>query len=67
MNKKTVEHISKGAYIFLLILAAAAIIAAMVFGPMGMDLAANTCSACACILTVPVLARTIHAMRAGRK
>ena len=66
MNKKTVEHISKGLYIALLVLAAAAILTAMVCGPMGMDTAANTASVCACVIAVPVLLRTIAAMRTGR-
>ncbi len=62
MNKKTVERISKGTYIALMVLAAIAAIVAMVTGPMGMDKLSYTASACACVIAVMVLIRAISAM-----
>ena len=63
MNKKTVENISKGGYIALMILAAAAIVASMILGPMGYDRPAIIAALCACVITVLILMRTVSAMR----
>lgn len=62
MNKKTIERIDKGVYIALMVLAAAAILVAMVTGPMGLESVANTASVCACVITGMVLLRTIRAL-----
>ena len=62
MNKKTVENISKGGYIALVILACAAIVASMILGPMGFERPAIVAALCACIITVLVLMRTVAAM-----
>lgn len=66
MNKRIIEHIDKGVYIALIILAAAAILVAMVCGPIGLESLANTASVCACVIAGLVLIRTIRAMQSTK-
>ena len=63
MNHNTLEHINKAAYIVLVVLAAIAIVVAMVTGPLGLDAVSITASACAGIICICILLRTVRAMR----
>lgn len=67
MNKNTLELIDKTVFILLVVLAAAAILVAMVTGPLGYDSVSITASACACIIAVALLWHILHAARSLRR
>lgn len=54
MDRKTLRQIDKAVYIALVVLAAAAILIAMVTGPLGMDEISIGASVCACLIAVAI-------------
>lgn len=67
MNNKKLRQIDKAVYIALVVLAAAAILVAMVAGPLGKDDVSIGASVCACLIAASILWRTIRAFRPADK
>lgn len=63
MNNKKLRQIDKAVYIALVVLAAAAILVAMITGPIGKDDVSIGASVCACLIAAAVLWRTIRAFQ----
>lgn len=63
MDRKTLRQIDKAVYIALVVLAAAAILIAMVTGPLGMDEISIAASVCACLIAVAILRYTLRVFR----
>lgn len=67
MNKHTLQHMDKAAYIALMILAALAILTAMITGPLGLETISVTAAACAIVICVLMLLRTVRALRSPNR
>ena len=67
MNNKKLRQIDKAVYIALVVLAAAAILVAMITGPIGKDDVSMRPSVCACLIAAAVLWRTIRAFHTADK
>lgn len=67
MNNNTLQHINKAAYIVLVIFAAIAIAVAMITGPLGLDAVSITASACAGIICICLLLRSVRAMHSPNR
>lgn len=63
MDRKTLRQIDKAVYIALVVLAAAAILIAMVTGPLGMDEISIAASVCVCLIAVAILRHTLRVFR----
>lgn len=63
MDRKTLRQIDKAVYIVLVVLAVAAILIAMVTGPLGMDEISIGASVCACLIAVAILRHTLRVFR----
>lgn len=61
MNKNTLEHMDKAAYIILLVLAAVGMLVSMVAGPLGFTSLAIGAAASAVIIAAALLWHTIRA------
>ena len=67
MNRNTIHQIDKAAYIALVILAAAAVLTAMITGPLGLEKVSLTAAACAAIICVFILLRTVRALHSPNR
>ena len=63
MDRKTLRQIDKAVYIALVVLAAAAILIAMITGPLGMDEISVGASVCACLVAKALLRQTLRELR----